>query len=65
MQKSVLRDYQKSSSFDKVGRQFLMQDRHEKDRTESVMVGPAFQTSWVMEKLHDKSRSSRLRHFYI
>ncbi len=29
-----------------------MQDRHERDGTESVMLGPAFQTSWVMEKLH-------------
>ncbi len=56
MQKSVLHDYQKSSSFDQVVRQFLMQDRHERDRTESVMLDPAFQTSWVMEKLHDKSR---------
>ncbi len=46
---------QKSSSFDQVGRGFLMQDRHERGRTESVMLGPAFQTSWVMEKLHDKS----------
>ncbi len=33
-----------------------MQDRHERDRTESIMLGPAFQTSWVIEKLHDKSR---------
>ncbi len=56
MQKSVLHDCQKSPSFDQVGREFLMQDRHERDRTESVMLGPAFQTSWVMEKLHDKSR---------
>ncbi len=31
-----------------------MQDRHERDRAESVMLGPAFQTPWVMEKLHDK-----------
>ena len=33
-----------------------MQDRHERDRIESAMLGPAFQISWVMEKLHDKSR---------
>ena len=57
MQKSVLRDYQTSPSFDQVGRVFLMQDRHEGDRTESVMLGPAFQTPWVMEKQHDKSRT--------
>ncbi len=58
MQESVLDGYQKSSSlFDQVGRKFLMQDRHERDRTESVMLGPAFQTSCVMEKLQDKSRT--------
>ncbi len=34
-----------------------MQDRLERDTsTESVMLGPAFQTPWVMEKQHDKSR---------
>ncbi len=33
-----------------------MQDRHERHRAESVMLGPAFQASWVTEKLHDKSR---------
>ncbi len=31
-----------------------MQDRHGKDLGESVMLSPAFQTSWVRENLHDK-----------
>ncbi|CAD7973808.1 unnamed protein product [Amoebophrya sp. A120] len=31
----------------------LMQDRHERDLTDSVMLGLAFQTSRVMENLHD------------
>ncbi len=31
-----------------------MQDRHGGDLAESVMLSPAFQTSWVMENLHDK-----------
>ncbi len=31
-----------------------MQDRHDRDLTESVMLGPTFQTSWVMENLRDK-----------
>ncbi len=34
-----------------------MQDRHDRIRTltESVMLCPTYQTSWVMENLHDKS----------
>ncbi len=33
-----------------------MQDRHDRDHpTESVMLGAAIQTSWVMENRHDKS----------
>ncbi len=32
-----------------------MQDRHDSTRTESVMLCPTYQTSWVMENLHDKS----------
>ncbi len=55
MQKSVLHACQKLSTFDQVGREFLMQDRHGRDLAESVMLSPAFQTSWVMENLHDKS----------
>ncbi len=31
-----------------------MQDRHDRDLKEFVMLGPAFQTSWVMEDQHDK-----------
>ncbi len=31
-----------------------MQDRHGRDLADSVMLGPAFQTSWVMKNLHDK-----------
>ncbi len=33
-----------------------MQDSHKKGLAGSVMLGPTFQTSWVMEKQHDKSR---------
>ncbi len=55
MQKSVLHECQKLSTFDQVGREFLMLDRHDRDLTESVMLGSAFQTSWVMKNLHDKS----------
>ncbi len=42
MQKSVLQlhDYQTLSTFDQVERQFLMQDRHDSDLTESIMLGP-------------------------
>ncbi len=54
MQKSVLHESQKLPTFDQVGREFLMQDRHERDLTDSAMLGPAFQTSRVMENLHDK-----------
>ncbi len=54
MQKSVLHECQKLSSFDRVGTEFLMQDRHGRELTESVMLGAAFQTSWVMKNLHDK-----------
>ncbi len=32
-----------------------MQDRHDRDLTEFVMLGAAFQTSRVMESLHDKA----------
>ncbi len=32
-----------------------MQDRHDRDFAESVMLGPAFPTSWGMENMHDKS----------
>ncbi len=43
-----------STSSDQIEREFLTQDhRHDGDLTESVMLGPAFQTSWVMHKLHD------------
>ncbi len=31
-----------------------MQDRHGRDLTSSVVLGPACQTSWVMENLRDK-----------
>ncbi len=56
MQKSVLREYQKLSAFDQVEREFLMQERHDRDlKVESVMLGLAFQTSWVMENLHHNS----------
>ncbi len=55
MQKSVLHECQKLSTFDKVGTEFLMQNRHGRDLAESVMLSPAFQASWVMEILHDKS----------
>jgi len=55
MQKSVLREYQKLSAFDQVRREFLMQERHDRDLKKSVMMGLAFQTSWVMENLHHKS----------
>ncbi len=55
MQKSVLHECQiKLCTFDQVGRESLMQDRHGRDLTDSVMLGPAFQTSGVMENLHDK-----------
>ena len=56
MQKSVLRKCRKLSAFDQVEREFLMQERHDsRDLKESVMLGLAFQTSWVMENLHHKS----------
>ena len=55
MQKSVLRECQKLSAFDQFERKFLMQERHEKGRTESVTLGPACQTSWFIENLHHKS----------
>ncbi len=32
-----------------------MQDRHDSDLTEPVMLGPPVQIVWVMENLHDKS----------
>ncbi len=32
-----------------------MQDWHDRGLTESVMLGPTCQTSWVMENLHHKS----------
>ncbi len=54
MQKSVLHECQKLSTFDQDGREFLMQDRHGRDLAESVMLSPALQISWVMENLHDK-----------
>ncbi len=37
MQKSALHDYQKLSTFDLIERQFLMQERHDRTLTESVM----------------------------
>eukprot|EP00926_Amoebophrya_sp_RCC4398_P021360 GSA120T00025259001.1 len=43
------------SAFDQVEREFLMQERHDTDLKESVMLGLAFQTSWVIENLHHKS----------
>ncbi len=55
MQKSVLHDCQMLSTFDQVERQFLMQDRHDSDLTESVMLDLPLQIIWVMENLHDKS----------
>ncbi len=54
MEKCVLHDCQQLATFDQVESEFLMQDRHDIDLRESVMPGPAFQTSWVMENLHDK-----------
>ncbi len=45
----------KLSTFALIARQFLMQDRHDRTLTESVMLSPTYQTSWVMENLHDKS----------
>ncbi len=60
MQKSSLHDYQKVSIFEQAGTEFLMQDRHDTDLTESVMlVDPAFQTSCVMLNLHEKSCTLR------
>ncbi|CAD7961456.1 unnamed protein product [Amoebophrya sp. A120] len=46
----------KLSTFDLVERQFLMQNKHDRIRTltESVMLCPAYQTSWIIENLHDK-----------
>ncbi len=55
MQKSVSHECQKLSAFDQVEREFLMQERHDRAQKESVMLGLAFQTSWVMENLHHKS----------
>ncbi len=55
MQKSVLHECQKLSTFDQIGTEFLMEDRHGGDLAESVMLSPAFQTLRVMENLHDKS----------
>ncbi len=55
MQKSVLRECQKLSAFDQVEREFLTQERHDRDLEDSVMLGLAFQTPWVMENLHHKS----------
>ncbi len=55
MQKSVLHECQKLSTFEQVGTEFLMQNRRGRDLAESVMLSPAFRTSWVMENLHDKS----------
>ncbi len=51
----MLRDYQKLSTVNLFERQFLMQDRHHITLTESVMLCPTYQTSYVMENLHDKS----------
>ncbi len=31
-----------------------MQERHDRDLTELVMLGRAWQTAWVMENMHDK-----------
>ncbi len=55
MQKSVLREYQKLSAVDQVEMASLMQEKHDRDLQESVMLGLAFQTSWVMENLQHKS----------
>ncbi len=57
MQKSVLHECQKLSTFDQVWKEFFMQVRHGRDLTDSVMLGPAFafQTSRVMKNLHHKS----------
>ncbi len=41
-----------------------MQDRHDRDRAESVALGPAFQTSRVMEKLRYKSRNLPDQHIF-
>ncbi len=34
-----------------------MQERHDRDLKESVMLGLAFQTSWLMQNVHDKSEN--------
>ncbi len=54
MKKSVLHECQKLSSFDQVQREFLMQYRHKRDLKESVMLGHALRTSWIIENLHGK-----------
>ncbi len=55
MQKSLLHECQELYTFDQLRREFLMQGRHGRDLAESFMLSPAFQTSWLMENLHDKS----------
>ncbi len=57
IQKSVLRDLQKVLISGHAEGAFLMQNRHHKGAADPVMLGPAFQTWWSLEKLHDKSRN--------
>ncbi len=58
MEKPLLHDYQKPSTLDQRERnKLLMQDRHDRDVTESVMLDPVFQTLRVMENMHYNSRT--------
>ncbi len=64
--KSVLHEQHKRCNLCYAERAFLMRCEHQKALAESLMLGHASQTSWVMENLHDKllHSSSRPRHFY-
>ncbi len=57
IQKSVLHDLQKVLISRHPQRAFLMHNGHHQGAAEPVMLGPAFQTLWSLEKLHDKSRN--------
>ncbi len=57
IQKFVLRDLQKVPISRHAQRAFLMHNGHQQGAAEPVRLGPAFQTWWSLEKLHDKSRN--------
>ncbi len=59
LQKSVLHDLQKVPASGHAERaSVVMQNRHHQGTAElPVMLGPAFQTWWTLEKPHDKSRN--------